>query len=996
MKNWFEFIHGGSRALVSWLSHYLKQDLHAYCDLYALDNEQSLLVSKDGSMMSTFELEGFSQVSSVMQLQALSDKLSQVLQPYLSKLGHSLQFVVDYKPTMAVADTDDLIKTWQNNLALLQANVPKKLVELKRQHLIQSCCDLRVFIVVSSHLTLLEKEDIKRFKSQAIIKDKVIVESMSDYLVQSADMLCALHAGFIENFCEVFKQLQLSVTLLDGIEAIRLIKTQVYPQKDLAHWQPRVSSDSWALQTNEQTKEATLGSIALDRQLLSDALTIKKSETIACDDLLANVVGVEFFPLEKVGFYALFNQLIAINAPFRISYCVRPGGQALLKIKSILAKFLAFSNTDNKLILNARDLLAELERSESQAIVKMTMLLCTYVTNKDVLQLKKQTRALTKAVNAWGSAQIKAHHGDPCKAYVDSIMAMTHSPIDPATAMPMKASLYMLPLQIPAQVFADGGVHFRTLERKLWHYQSGSSEQVSWVEMIYARSGSGKSVLLNTLNDAVAMYAQSKQLPIIGIIDIGESSFGMMRRLQAMLPEHADYIQYHRLSLSDDMAINVFDTPLGMRKPSAHQKQFLINFIAILLQDALDHDLPEGMTAMLSLIIDVSYQMVSDDHQPKHYTLGRCVQIDQYLNQQSVDQVFDHWWQVVDYLFSQGEYTLAKRAQVYAMPTLKDTVSACQFSQIKDIYYKVIASTNETYTQNYNRLISTAIRQYPSLSMASQVDFSVARILALDLKSLDSSAADKHFKQTTIGYMLARYVIGLNIYLSDANDMLNAPDMYHLYHQAEFEQSLHTSKRIVFDEFHRTSSAKIVQYQVQRDMREARKYKTQIALASQSLDDFSPQMISFATSIFIMGNMQANSSKETLGHFQLTQDEINVLKSHAHGPSHQGVTFLAKFITKKGIVGHALNLVLPAIDLWTYTTTSEDMYVRNHLWQKYDVIAVLKTLADVFPKGTLQQKFRLYKQRYQYKSVDDILTLMIDELIPLVEENILKEDDYAE
>ena len=41
-------------------------------------------------------------------------------------------------------------------------------------------------------------------------------------------------------------------------------------------------------------------------------------------------------------------------------------------------------------------------------------------------------------------------------------------------------------------------------------------------------------------------------------------------------------------------------------------------------------------------------------------------------------------------------------------------------------------------------------------------------------------------------------------------------------------------------------------YQVIIDMREGRKWNVQIALISQSLDDFDKIMIEFATSIFIM------------------------------------------------------------------------------------------------------------------------------------------------
>ena len=56
-------------------------------------------------------------------------------------------------------------------------------------------------------------------------------------------------------------------------------------------------------------------------------------------------------------------------------------------------------------------------------------------------------------------------------------------------------------------------------------------------------------------------------------------------------------------------------------------------------------------------------------------------------------------------------------------------------------------------------------------------------------------------------------------------------------------------KRMVFDEFHRTSKSPVVREQIVQDMREGRKWKIHISLASQSLKDFDPLMIEFATSI---------------------------------------------------------------------------------------------------------------------------------------------------
>ena len=72
------------------------------------------------------------------------------------------------------------------------------------------------------------------------------------------------------------------------------------------------------------------------------------------------------------------------------------------------------------------------------------------------------------------------------------------------------------------------------------------------------------------------------------------------------------------------------------------------------------------------------------------------------------------------------------------------------------------------------------------------------------------------------------------------------------YHQTRISEIREDPKRIVYDEFHRTSKAQAVRDQVIVDMREGRKWKVQIALISQSLDDFDSVMVEFATSVFIM------------------------------------------------------------------------------------------------------------------------------------------------
>ena len=121
------------------------------------------------------------------------------------------------------------------------------------------------------------------------------------------------------------------------------------------------------------------------------------------------------------------------------------------------------------------------------------------------------------------------------------------------------------------------------------------------------------------------------------------------------------------------------------------------------------------------------------------------------------------------------------------------------------------------------------------------------------------------------------------------------------YHEIRIAEIREDPKRLSMDEFHRTSKAQAVREQVIVDMREGRKWKVQIALISQSLDDFDPVMVEFATSIFIMdaGPEQAIRQNHAIIWFSETANMH--CETRVHGPREGGATFLAQFATKKGM-----------------------------------------------------------------------------------------------
>lgn len=84
--------------------------------------------------------------------------------------------------------------------------------------------------------------------------------------------------------------------------------------------------------------------------------------------------------------------------------------------------------------------------------------------------------------------------------------------------------------------------------------------------------GGGKSVFLNAMNFAFVTQAGLSRLPWVSIIDVGPSSSGLITLIQENLPEGKKHLAaYHRLRMTEDFAINPFDTPLGCRQLRCHR-----------------------------------------------------------------------------------------------------------------------------------------------------------------------------------------------------------------------------------------------------------------------------------------------------------------------------------------------------------------------------------------------------------------------------------------
>ncbi|WP_235603275.1 AAA family ATPase [Piscirickettsia litoralis] len=700
-------------------------------------------------------------------------------------------------------------------------------------------------------------------------------------------------------------------------------------------------------------------------------------------DTLYYPLYIELFPKNIRPFYDLFRRAALADLPWRVSFQIAGNGIKVTQSKNWLAQFLTFSSYHNKLIVESHKLLKYLDERGDDPIVKLKMILLTWAPVGQMNLLKQRSAKLAQLAQAWGGAEVKEFYGDPYAEVLSSAVAVRNKSAAVTSGAPLSEVVKMLPITRPASPWKKGALLFRTPDGKLWPYQPGSNHQVSWIDIIYARSGSGKSVLLNSLNLGLCLSPGLSQLPRIAIIDIGPSSKGFISLLKEGLAEdEKNMVLYHRLKLEDGHAINPFDTQLGARYPTKLHRSFLINVLSLLYVERAQDCVPDGMSGMLSLLVDELYRQFSDGEQPKPYIPHMDSYLEEKINQINIEIKPEmSWWELTDILFNKGYFDLALRSQKYAMPTLADTISVAHFHGIKDIYAKVsLAGSQEDFISAFCRTMSAIIRNFPTLTSPTQLNLEKARIIALDLEDVARSGSAAAEKQTAVMYMLSRHVMAQHYFLRH-DDIHSFPKHYHSYHENRIREILEEPKRIVYDEFHRTANSPSVRDQVIQDMREGRKWKIQISLASQALNDFDKLMIDFATGVFILDSGSTQSIDETCRVFGLNETEKYALATRVHGPKSSGATFIAQFVTKQGVNTQLLTSTVSAVELWAFNTTTEDVYIRESLYKLIGPEEARKRLALKYPRGSATKEISTLVEESHDLTVTDACDIILNNLL---------------
>ncbi len=958
------------------------------------------LVADDGSLMSIVQIHGSRQIIGDAEYQWIVEQATTKLGARFDRPGYALQVYFMRDPHMAGSDLINAMKS--NRAAAQMAGLDlEDLLDERQRHLSQYLAHEEVYFVLWTRpkaVSAMEIKEAVRLRAE----QKWVVAEDAQHPFAALGPLVSRHKGYVSGIVSVLEDLSIKASVASVHQSLAAIRASLYPTLSHDDWKANVPGDVITPHTStEPTDASEVLWPPLRRQICTGDAEIIKPTIVRIGDLCWGGVDMTLGPADPAPFPQLLARMINDDMPFHLSILIESAGTDGSAFRTFLAAVLAFTNEVNRQIRESLKALQEL--SQSEPVVRLRISLSTYAPSREVKLVETRLASLTQALEAWGYCQGSSSGGDPLEMTLSSALGLGCASTAPPALAPFRDVLKLLPWQRASSPFKEGSVVFRTSDGRIWPYQTGSSLTTTWFDLIFAQPGSGKSVLMNALNLGTILSAGITRLPYIAILDIGPSSAGLIALIRDALPlERRHEAMHFKLKMAPEFAVNPFDTQLGCRYPLPEERSYLTELLTLLCTAPGQVTPYDGMAQLVGLCVDEMYRWRDDkgaNTEPRPYLLNMEPDVDEALKKYNLHLPVDpYWWDVVDALYEVGAYHECMLAQRHAVPTLVDAVTSARRPQIRALLEETsIGSSAESIIHAFDRMIASAVREFPILASITRFDIGTTRIAAVDLQDVAPQGDDAADRQTAVMYMLARHVL-IRAWWLGPDSIRLMPEKYRPYHEERFRDIRESPKRLCFDEFHRTSKTAAVRAQVVRDMREGRKWGVQIVLASQLLEDFSNDMVDMATGVWVCGTaVSERAINETAERFGLSDTARWVMRYRLTGPRPSGAPVLLLLSTNEGRYEQHLINTLGPIELWALSTSREDVDLRTALYTSLGGPLARRVLARFFPSGSARQEIRRrVVQRTESGKVESagtnvVIAELADELIKTVRETLLKE-----
>lgn len=953
-----------------------------------------IIVNDNRSLITVYDIQGTHQILSDTEYENLVHSLRIKLNGYLNRNGNEISFCFERDPYRSKRTLMKLIEPQIKTAERIGLNTKDIIIDRAMRNLPYVSYEKNL-LVVFTHMSIFTREEAKREikdKYTEIIKNDVPQYSYSQDPLKIINSLKFRHDTILERLEEDFKHCGNSssgimLQRLSASEALSILGGMINRETMTDSFRPCLLGESRLLPVGNEDKNDYSNYLPpkIKYQLCNGFIELKEREIIKTSSLYHANLSISILPMELKSFEDLFNN-IDKTAPWRVKFDIEPNGLDYFKARRLALSFVSMMPY-NKQIKQAFDNLVEI--SKNQCICSLKITFSTWADTDKLAQ--QRLDMISKAVQAWGICHINNTTGDALASWVATLPAFSSKNISTRLISPLEEALYMLPFQRPATPWStNGNLILRTPDGKVFPVELGSSLQDTWIEIISAPPGSGKSVFMNTMNSAFIHSAGNSKIPLMTIIDVGPSSSGLISLVQDSLPDDRKHeALYIRLQNDSSFAVNPWDTQLGCRYPTVREKEFLVDFMTLLCTTPSTGTAPEGVAHVCEQILNIAYKE-KDSINPNIYEKGISREVDEAINDVLLDssKYTSEWWteatwfEVTDLLFLAGKIRESAIAQRYAVPILSDFAAYLQHPTVVQIYGDAKTLTGESLLSYVNRSLISASTNYALFNGITKYELSSeTRLISIDLNDVIGQQTPEGKLRTTIMYLFARQLAAKNYFLKEENIIPVSPAIYHSYHRQRVANIENEKKVIAYDETHNSNGMEIFSSTMIKDGREGRKWGIRIINSSQFLSDHSTKLLDSATCIFVMkgGNNSDNLILKEM--WQISDDIIQKLQQQAIGPTSSGGTLLAIFKTKVGQIVQLLTNTVGPIELWAFSTTLEDVALRNGLYKRIGSYNARKILATEFPSGSAIKHIEKLRVELGSANSDSVLNIIIENLV---------------
>lgn len=953
-------------------------------------NDDTTIVAEDGSLVSYIKVDGARQIIGQEEYRQIIEQSVVKVGARFDRPGHALQVYFTRNPERIHEELRALIRPNQMSAKNTGLEIDD-IFDERARHLANYLSWEEIYLVAWTRPAALSKTELKR-EAELNRKKRWVRAADAQNPLTAFDGLRNRHDSFVSSISAAFKELGIQNKVMEVHDALFAVRSNLLQTGVNSRWRACLPGDPLPPRAPESlTDMSEILWPPLRRQISTTSARVINDRVVEFGQYLWAGIDMTLAPMEPMPFPKLLSRLLETKIPFRISFLIEGGGVQGATMRSFIASLMAVTNAENRQIKDALEALSEISRSEP--VVKLRLSFATWAPKGEMQLLEERVSTLIQAAESWGYCQVSQLSGDPLDCVMSSALGIACASTAPSAIAPLAEVMKLLPWQRASSPFDKGSILFRTPDGRVWPYQTGTNLTTTWFDLVFAQPGGGKSVLMNTLNLGTILTAGVSRLPYIAVIDIGPSSAGLISLIKDALPpsRRHEAISY-RLQMTQQFAINPFDTKLGLRRPLADERSYLIELLTLLCTPAGSSEPYDGIPQLAGMVVDEIYRWRDDktsNAEPRPYLKRIDPEVDAAMEEARLELPPEpYWWDVVDALFDAGRPYEAALAQRHAVPTLGDTVAAARRPQIRNLMEETqIAGSSEGVIHAFERMITSAVREFPILSSVTKFSLAGNRVSSLDLADVCPQGDETADRQTSIMYMLARHALITDWWLNQ-EALAAMPEKYRAFHQEKLRDIAETPKRLCFDEFHRTSGSKAVRSQLIRDVREGRKRGIQIVLASQLLDDFDDDMVDLATGVWIMGaavsDRSVDSARERFG---LSDTARWIMRNRLTGPRSSGGPCLLVLGTTEGRYEQHLINTLGPIELWAFSTSAEDVAIRNRLYARIGATQARRLLAANFPGGSARTEIRRRVNdladagKTEEASVGNVIDTIVNEMV---------------